>query len=66
MAKEEHKKDGEKSLFTPQRAEQIQDSIYHTMSAEKKVWLTSQFFVLGRELNKSQRNDAPRITSKNN
>lgn len=43
----------EKILLTPKLAQKIQDEIYYNMSAEKKVRITSQFFVLGRELNKS-------------
>ncbi len=42
-----------KTLLTPKRAQKIQDDLYHCMSAEKKVRITSQFFVLGRELHKS-------------
>ncbi len=54
----------EKMLLTPRLAQKIQDDMYYHMSAEKKVRLMSQFFVLGRELNKSkiiQRNGAGRI-----
>lgn len=57
-----------KAILTPKMAEKIQDQIYHNMSAEKKVRITSQFFVLGRELNKSkiaQINGTGRTTNQN-
>ena len=58
----------EKTPLTPKRAQKIQDDIYYSMSAEKKIRLMSQFFVLGRELNKSmtiQSHGAGRITNQN-
>ena len=57
-----------KEILTPKTAEKIQDDIYYNMSAEKKVRITSQFFVLGRELNKFnsiERNGARRIINQN-
>lgn len=57
-----------KIMLTPKLAEKIQDQIYYNMSAEKKVRITSQFFMLGRELNKSkiiQRNGPRRIVNQN-
>ena len=42
-----------KDILTPKLAEKIQDEIYYDMAPEKKVRITSQFFILGRELNKS-------------
>jgi hypothetical protein len=55
-------------LSNSKSADQIQDEIYYDMSSEKKIRLTSQFFMLGRKLKESKtvlKNESRRSTSKN-
>jgi hypothetical protein len=55
--------------LTPKLAERIQEEIYYKMPSEKKIRLTSQFFMLGKKLKESKtalKNDARRIIKKNN
>lgn len=54
-----------KEILTPKRAEEIQKEIYHNMSAENKIRIVSQFFMLGKELTKAKSNDARRTNKKN-
>ena len=41
-------------MLTPKSAQKIQENIYYTMPAEKKIKITSQFFMLGRKLKTSK------------
>ena len=41
-------------MLTPKLAQKIQEDIYYNMSAEKKIQITSQFFMLGRKLKTSK------------
>ena len=55
-------------MLTPKLAQKIQEEIYYNMSAEKKVQITSQFFMLGRKLKTSKTvlKHGTRRTAKNN
>lgn len=57
-----------KNILTPQKAEKIQDNIYYNMPSEKKIRITSQFFMLAKKLKESKtvsKNDARRTISRN-
>ena len=41
-------------MLTPKTAQKIQEDIYYNMSAEKKVKITSRFFMLGKKLKTSK------------
>ena len=51
-----------KHILTPQKAEQIQNEIYRKMSAEKKLKIAGQLFLLGQKLN-ALKNNGSRETS---
>jgi hypothetical protein len=55
-----------KQILTPKQAQEIQDEIYYSMSAGKKIRLTSQFFILGQKLRHSKRVDDTRRIIKEN
>ena len=40
--------------LTPKLAEKIQDEIYYNMPSEKKIRITSQFFMLAKKLQNSK------------
>lgn len=57
-----------KNILIPKRAQEIQDEIYYNMPPEKKIRLTSQFFMLGKKLKESKtvfKNESRRSISKN-
>ncbi len=57
-----------KNILTPKLAQKIQNEIYYNMSGQKKIRITSQFFMLGRELNKSKiiaKNDSRKVVNEN-
>lgn len=57
-----------KTILTPKIAKKIQDKIYYNMPSEKKIRLTSQFFMLAKKLKGSKtisKNDAGRTISRN-
>lgn len=54
-------------MLTPKSAEKIQDEIYYNMPSEKKIRLTSQFFMLGKKLKESKtvsKNESGRTISR--
>lgn len=56
-----------KNILTPKGAQEIQNEIYYNMPSEKKIRLTSQFFMLGKKLKESKpvvKNDARRTISR--
>lgn len=40
-----------KEIVTPQKAEKIQNEIYRKMSADQKIKIAGQLFLLGKKLN---------------
>jgi hypothetical protein len=54
-----------KITLTSEKAQQIQNQIYHNMSDENKIRIVSQFFMLGKELTKTKSNDTRRTNKKN-
>ena len=57
-----------KEILTPKLAEEIQAEIYYNMPSEKKIRITSQFFMLAKKLKESKtvlKDDARRIISGN-
>lgn len=45
-------------MLTPRKAEELQDKIYQEMSAERKLEIAGQMFLLGKKLEKL-RNQKP-------
>jgi len=57
-----------RNILTPKKAEKIQDKIYYKMPSEKKIRLTSQFFMLAKKLKESKtilKNDSRGTIGKN-
>ena len=57
-----------KFKLTPKKAKEIQNDIYYNMPTEKKIRITSQFFMLAKKLKESKtilKNDSRRIIGKN-
>ena len=57
-----------KEILTPKLAEEIQAEIYYNMPSEKKIRITSQFFMLAKKLKESKtvlKDDARRTISGN-
>ncbi len=44
----------DKSVLTPQKAEQIQNEIFRKMSPEKKLRITSQLILLAKKLKEAE------------
>jgi hypothetical protein len=57
-----------KDILRSKKAQEIQDEIYYSMPSEKKIRITSQFFMLGKKLKESKtvlENDTRRAISRN-